>query len=416
MTRIARLFWILGGLAAIATLAGCSDEPTAVPPRELKVAADDGASKDSFGASVAISGDTVIIGAVLDDDLGEDSGSAYVFVRNEDGTWSQEAKLLAPEGQEGDFFGNAVGISNDTAIVGAPFARDNGIATGVVHVYVRNGTTWTHQTTLTPSTSAVDDEIGYAVAIDGDLIVIGAPGDDEVAMDAGAAHTFKRSGSSWTAQDKLVPTPGGASGYFGVSVALSKTTALIGAWDDGSAKNAGMAFVHTTDGTAWTMESALVPTDPEAADTFGYSVALSGNTALIGASGDDDTGKDSGSAYVFTRSGTQWAQDQKLLPSDGAADDVFGSSVAIWNDLATIGAYWDDDRGQFSGATYTFSMTNGHWTEQDKHAPADGIAGQKFGCAVAIDGDWAIAGAYGDDENGVESGAAYVFSVVDATP
>lgn len=416
MTHWERRNWFVGGMVAILSSIGCTEEPTAVPPRELKIAAEDGVTKDSFGASVAISGDTVIVGAVLDDDLGEDSGSAYIFVRNDDGTWTQQAKLLAPDGKAGDFFGNAVALSNDTAVVGAPYAQDKGIATGVAHVYTRNGSTWTHQTTLVPNGSVVDDQIGYAVAIDGDSILIGAPGDDEVAMDAGAAYTFQRSGTSWMAQNKLVPTPGGAAGYFGVSVALSNSTALVGAWDDGSAKNAGIAFAYTSNGSGWALESTLLPTDPGTEDTFGYSVALSGDTALIGASGDDDAGKNSGSAYVFTRNGTSWAQDQKLAPSDAAADDVFGSSVAVWNDFAVVGAYWDDDRGQYSGATYTFALTNGRWTQQDKHAPSDGIAGQKFGCAVAIDGDLAIAGAYGDDEKGIESGAAYVFSVTGTTP
>jgi hypothetical protein len=189
----------------------------------------------------------------------------------------------------------------------------------------------------------------------------------------------------------------------------------VGAWDDGSAKNAGLAFVYTTDGKTWTQEATLVATDAGVNDTFGYSVSLSGDTALIGSTGDVNAGTDPGAAYIFVRNGGKWSQDQKLMASDGAPGDVFGYSVAIWNDLATIGAYWDDDRGDFSGAAYTFSMTNGHWTEQDKHAPTDGIAGQKFGCSVALDGDLAIAGAYGDNTKGIESGSAYFFSTVETT-
>lgn len=414
MTCLKQSLWIAGGFVTILSLTGCSEEPTPLAPREMKIAATDGATKDSFGAAVAISGDTALIGAVFDDDLGEDSGSAYIFVREEDGTWSQQAKLLAPEGKAGDWFGSAVAISNDTAIVGAPNALYNGMATGVVHVYTRNGAQWALQATLGPSASVADDQFGYAVAIDGDLIIAGTPGDDEVAMNAGAAYVLKRSGTSWTEQEKLIPMPGGEAGFFGASVALSKTTALVGAWDDGSGKNAGMAFVYTTDDSMWTPQATLVATDAEAEDIFGYSVALSGDIALIGASGNDDSGKDSGSAYIFTRNETKWSQDQKLLASDGAAGDTFGYSVSIWNDLATVGAYWDDDRGDFSGSAYTFSMTNAQWSERDKHAPNDGIAGQKFGCSVAVDGDLAIAGAYGDDEKGVESGSAYVFSVVAA--
>lgn len=413
MTYPHRTLSLATAFLALTALAGCSEEPTAVAPREIKIAAKDGASKDSFGAAVAMSGDTALVGAVFDDDMGEDSGSAYIFERNADGSWSEQAKLMAPDGKANDWFGFAVALSGDTALVGAPNALHNKVAPGVVHVFVRNGAEWTLQTTLAPSAGAMDDQFGYAVALDGDLAIIGTPADDEVAMNAGAAYAFTRTGTTWTEQNKFIPMPGGAAGFFGVSVALSKSTALLGAWDDGTGKNAGLVFPYITDGTKWTSEGTLVATDAEAEDTFGYSVSLSGDTALIGASGNDDAGKDSGSAYIFTRSSGKWAQDQKLLASDGAAGDTFGYSVAIWNDLATVGAYWDDDRGDFSGSTYSFAMTAGQWSERDKHAPADGVAGQKFGCSVALDGDLAIAGAFGDDEKGVESGSAYVFSVAD---
>lgn len=410
---IARTSSFLGAFVAASLLAGCTEEPIATPARELKLAAEDGAAKDAFGVAVSLSGDTAAIGAVFDDDLGQDSGSAYTFVRADNGSWSQESKLVPPNGQANDWFGSAIAISKDTLIVGAPNASENGIATGTVHVYFHNGSEWTHQATLAPKSGAADDQFGYALALDGDTILIGAPGDDEVAMDAGAAYLFKRAGSSWNEETKLVPTPGGASGFFGASVAISQTTALVGAWDDGSAKNAGVVFTYTTDGSAWTPETTLVPTDPTAQDIFGYSLSLSNNTALIGAHGNDAHGADSGAAYIFMHNGTKWDQDQKLAPKDGAVGDAFGYSVGIWNDLAIIGAYWDDDRGDFSGSAYTFALTNGHWIEKDKHAPNDGIPGQKFGCSVAIDGDIAIAGAFGDTTKDKESGSAYVFSSVD---
>lgn len=423
MVRASRLFDFAGGFVAFCALSGfafaltgCSEEPTAVAPRELKIAANDGAAKDSFGAAVAISGDTSIVGAVLDDDMGVDSGSAYVFVRSEDGSWTQQAKLMAPDGDAGDLFGSAVAIFGDTVLVGAPSAKDNGVTTGAVHVFVRNGETWTHQKKLVPLAAAADDQFGYALGLDGDVAIIGAPADDEAAPDAGAAYFYNRSGTTWAEPMKLIASSPGEAGFFGVSVAIAKSTALVGAWDDGSAKNAGAVFVYANDGMSWTNQSTLVPTDPSNEDLFGFSVALSGDRALIGASGGDDRGTDSGAAYLFVRNGTTWAQDQKLLPTDGAAGDVFGYSVAIWDDLATIGAYWDDDRGDYSGAAYTFSLTDGNWVEQDKHAPSDGIEGQKFGCSVALDGDMAIAGAYGDNEKGAESGSAYVFSVIDAAP
>ncbi|MBK9264828.1 MAG: FG-GAP repeat protein [Polyangiaceae bacterium] len=415
MTCIGRSFCLGLGFIALSALAGCGEEPTPVPAaRELKIVANDGAAQDSFGASVAISGDTAVVGAVFDDDLGMDSGSAYVFVRADDGSWSQQAKLVAPDGQEGDWFGIAVAISDDTVIVGAANAVENGVATGAAHVFLRNGEDWQHEAKLVPSAGAADDQFGFAVALAGDVALVGTPADDDVAMDAGAAYAFKRAGGSWTEQAKLVPMPGGAAGYFGAAVALSNSTALVGAWDDGSGKGNGIAFVFATDGMSWTPQATLSATDGANGDTFGYSVALSGDTALVGAIGSDAAGADSGAAYVFIRNGSEWSQDVKLLPSDGTAGDAFGSSVSIWDDLATIGAYWDDDRGDFSGSAYAYAQKNGVWVEQAKHAPPDGIAGHKFGCAAALDGDLAVVGAYGDDDKGTESGSVYVFSVVES--
>ena len=415
MKRLEHFLWQPLGIIAVFALAACGEEPTPVQPiRELKLVAKDGAANDSFGASVGISKDTAIVGAVWDDDMGTDSGSAYVFVRGDDGTWSQQAKLLAPDGKENDAFGFSVDISEDTAIVGATNASENGVAMGAAYVFVRTGSEWKLEAKLLPSVGATDDQFGFAVALDGEIAIIGAPADDEIAMDAGAAYTFKRSGTSWIEQAKLVPAPGGMAGYFGAAVAISASSTLVGAWDDGSGKNPGIAFVHTTDGASWISQATLQANDIADGDTFGYSVALSGDAAIVGAIGHDASGTDGGAAYLFVRSKDQWSQEDKLLPADATPKDAFGSSVAIWDDLATVGAYWDDDRGDYSGSAYTFSKTNGHWIEQGKHAPLDGVAGQKFGCAASLDGDLAIVGAYGDNDFGDESGSAYVFSVLDS--
>ena len=212
MKRLEHFLWQPLGIIAVFALAACGEEPTPVQPiRELKLVAKDGAANDSFGASVGISKDTAIVGAVWDDDMGTDSGSAYVFVRGDDGTWSQQAKLLAPDGKENDAFGFSVDISEDTAIVGATNASENGVAMGAAYVFVRTGSEWKLEAKLLPSVGATDDQFGFAVALDGEIAIIGAPADDEIAMDAGAAYTFNRSGTSWIKQGTLVPAPCGMS-------------------------------------------------------------------------------------------------------------------------------------------------------------------------------------------------------------
>ncbi len=158
----------------------------------------------------------------------------------------------------------------------------------------------------------------------------------------------------------------------------------------------------------------LLAGDGAISDIFGWSVSIDGDTALIGARFDDDNGSDSGSAYVFTLSGGVWAQQAKLLPADGAADDRFGFSVSLSADTALIGAPRDDDNGSGSGSAYVFTRSAGVWTQQAKLLPSDGVASDQFGWSVSIDGDTALVGAPNDDYNGLpEAGSAYVFDLAD---
>ena len=368
----------------------------AVTPVEVaKLVADDGASNDFFGFSVALSGDTAVIGVLRDDDNGNDSGSAYVFTRSGT-TWSQQAKLTATDGAANDTFGGNVALSGDTAVIGSLGDDDdvNGVDSGSAYVFTRSGTSWSEQAKLTAADGAAGDEFGYSVAILGDTAVIGAARDDDKGKDSGSAYVFTRSGTSWSQQAKLTAADGAAGDVFSISVALSGDTAVIGAdLNDEKGDNSGAAYVFTRSGSTWSQQAKLTADDGAAGDLFGIRVALSGVTAVIGAARDDDKGDNAGAAYVFIRSGTRWSQRAKLTADDGAANDRFGTRVAVSGNTAVIGAILDDDNSDNSGSAYVFTQSGTTWSQRAKLTAADSAADDVFGWSVALAGDTVLIGA-----------------------
>ena len=269
---------------------------------------------------------------------------------------------------------------------------------------------------------AAGDQFGYSVALDGDIALVGAGYDDVGAnVDQGSVYVFTRSGSSWTHAAKLTAGDGASGDQFGWSVALDGDTALVGAvYDDVNANSVGgtwyaqgSAYVFIRSGTTWTQAAKLTASDGQWEDEFGISVALDGDTALVGASGDWGNGSDRGSAYVFTRSGTTWTQEAKLMVGDGAAGDRFGISVALDGDTALVGAYGDNS---YRGSAYLFTRSDSAWTHAAKLTAGDGAADDYFGHSVALSSTMALVGApnvdglppYGNPDEGV----AYVFSGV----
>ena len=389
-----------------------------------KLVASDGGASNYFGYSVSISsdGNTAIIGARSDDDKGNGSGSAYIFVRNGN-IWNQQAKLLASDGAAGDYFGWSVSISSDgnTAIIGARGDDDKGSDSGSAYIFVRNGNIWNQQAKLLASDGVTGDQFGWSVSIsgDGNTAIIGARADDDKGGDSGSAYIFIKNGTTWTQQAKLVASDGAAGDYFGWSVSISSdgNTAIIGAyWDDDKGTDSGSAYIFARNGNIWNQQAKLVASDGAAGDQFGYSVSISsdGSTAIIGAYMDDDKGTDSGSAYIFTRNGNIWNQQAKLVASDGAAYDYFGWSVSISSDgnTAIIGARLDDDKGGDSGSAYIFVRNGNIWNQQAKLVASDGYDYDFFGQSVSIssDGNTTIIGAYMDDDKGGNSGSAYIFA------
>jgi FG-GAP repeat len=385
---------------------------------QQKLTASDAAVDDLFGYSVALSGDTAVVGAINDNTpAGSDAGSAYVFVRSGT-TWTEQQKLTASDGAFGDFFGYSVALSGDTAVVGTRLDdTPAGTDAGSAYVFVRSGTTWTEQQKLTASDAAAEDIFGSSVAVDGDTAVVGADGNDTPAgTNAGSAYVFVRSGTTWTQQRRLRASDGAAGDFFGISVALDGDTSVVGAdGDDTSAgAQAGSAYVFVRSGTTWTQQRRLRASRGADFDFFGNSVALSADTAVVGAAqGDTAGGRDTGSAYVFVRSGTTWTQQQKLTASDRAAFDRFGISVALSGEIAVVGAYFDDTgAGEDTGSAYVFFRSGTTWTQQQKLTASDGAAGDEFGISVALDGDTAVVGADRDNTPaGDDAGSAYVFEL-----
>jgi regulation of enolase protein 1 (concanavalin A-like superfamily) len=390
-----------------------------VRSQQAKIQASDKQAGDKFGYSVSISGDgnTAIAGAYNEDTGATDAGSAYIFTRSGT-TWTQQAKIQASDKQAYDQFGWSVSISSNgnTAIVGAYTEDTGGSSAGAAYIFTRSGTTWTQQAKIQASDKATSDLFGYSVSIsgDGNTAIAGALFEEY----GGSAYIFTRSGTTWTQQAKIQASDRQASDFFGSSVSMSSNgnTAIVGAmFEDTGGSSAGAAYIFTRSGTTWTQQVKIQASDKQASDNFGVSVAISddGNTAIVGAYTEDTGGTNAGAAYIFTRSGTTWTQQAKIQASDKQASDFFGHSVAISSNgnTALVGAYNDHTGSDRTGSAYIFTRSGTTWTQQARIQASDKQASDNFGWSVAIsdDGNTTIAGAYNEDTGGTDTGAAYIF-------
>ena len=220
--------------------------------------------------------------------------------------------------------------------------------------------------------------------------------------ESGSAYIFKKNGTNWIELANLISTNITTGEYFGISVSISGDYILIGAPND---DDNGSAYIFHRDGTNWIEQIRLTASDGSTNDNFGISVSISGDYSVIGAGNDDDNG----SAYIFHREGDTWIEQAKITSSDSAPEDYFGESVSISGDYALIGAFRDDDNGNDSGSAYIFQRNGTNWIEQTKLVASDGALDDYFGRSVSISGDYVLIGAYGDDDNGSSSGSAYIF-------
>jgi hypothetical protein len=448
----------------------------------------------SFGASVAVSGDTVVVGAPNEDSSATgvngveadyrapDSGAAYVFVRSA-GVWSQQAYLKASNTDFDDQFGWSVAISGDTVVVGAH--REDSDATGVngsqtnhnaaragaAYVFVRSGGAWSQQAYLKASNTGAGDRFGFAVAISGDTVVVGAHNEDsgatgvngnqaiDGAANSGAAYVFGRSGGVWSQQAYLKSSNSEVADYFGRSVAVSGDTVVVAAHlEDSNATgvngnqanntgdNSGAAYVFVSSGGVWSQQAYLKASNAGQNDHFGFAVAISGETLVVtalledsnatGANGNeaDNSAADSGAAYVFVRSSGVWSQQAYLKASNTGVSDWFGHSVAVSGDTVVVGAWREDSNAigmngnqanngaSDSGAAYVFVRSGGAWSPLVYLKASNTGLYDMFGHSVAVSGGTLVVGAPGEssnatgvngnqaDDSAYASGAAYVFT------
>lgn len=392
---------------------------------------------DSAGGSVAISkdGNTAVVGAYFDDvGLNIDQGSAIVYVRS-GGAWIEQARLTSSSGAADDRFGSAVALSSDgnTAVVGA-YVDDVGANgnEGSVTAFVRVAGVWTEQALLTAADGEASDTFGVSVDLsnDGNTLVVGAYLDNVgSAGNAGSVTIFTRTGSTWTQQAKVVAADGAVDDRLGFSVAVSGdgNTLISGAYldDIGAATRRGSAYVFTRSGVTWTQQSQLLASDGLAQDRFGTAVDISddGLTSLVGGHLIDVGGRaDQGAAYVYTRTGSVWTQRSKLTASDGAASDYFGYSVSLSGDgnTALVGSRQDDVGANVDQGSATIYTRNGVlWTQRKQFVATGGSAEGNFGITSALDRDGStiFLGAYIDDVGpSINQGSASIFDRADDTP
>ena len=307
-----------------------------------------------------------------------------------------EVKIIASDGNDDEHFGWSVSISGDYAVISTLNANDG---KGAVYIFKREMDDWNEQAKLVASDGAFMDDFGYSVSISGDYVIIGAQEDDDKGTESGSAYIFKRDGSTWTEVAKLTASDGASFDRFGWSVSMSGDYAIVGAINHNSR---GAAYIFKREGDDWNLQEKLVASDGADSDLFGYSVSISGNNTIIGAYADNDNGDYSGSAYIFTRNGEDWTEQAKITANDGASNDFFGFSASISNGYAIVGANGDGDN---AGSAYIFEQNGSIWVQEAKLIASDGAENNYFGLSVSISGNYACVGAFGNEY----SGAAYAY-------
>jgi YVTN family beta-propeller protein len=374
---------------------------------EQKVTAGDGAAQDNFGWSVALDGNTALIGAPNATVNGHSSqGAAYVFSYS-NGNWSEVAKLTASDGASFDNFGYSVALSGTTAVISAWHATIKGNPLqGAAYVFTYADGQWSETAKLTANDGVAFDDFAWSVALSGDTAFICTP---YTLNSKGAAYVFGRTGSTWSQLQKLSASDGADGDSFGWSVALDGDSAVVGAPNAtvGGIFLQGAAYVFTLTNGTWIEAQKLAASDGAAFDQFGTSVGLSGDAALIGAPSASGTG----AAYVFDGTGVNWIQVQKLTGSDSTSGDQFGYKVALHGTAALIGApFADVDPNTEQGAGYVFNQDPGNWTEIQKLITSDGVSYDNAGFAVAASGTAAALGVPNANIGGhAYQGAAYFY-------
>ena len=387
--------------------------------------AGDGQAHDHFGASLAADGDTLLVSAHLDDDFGDGAGSAYFLTRDGagPGVWSQQ-KVQATDGQAGDQFSfsavavDGVGPTAGTAVIGAYQEDDGGSNSGAAYVFLRGASgNWAQHQRIKATDAATSDQFGRSVATSGELVFVGAPADDDVESGSGSVYVFTRLGGIFSQTEKLTSVHPAFGARFGWSLAAEGLRVAVGVRDDPNGApttdDAGAVEVYTRNELGvWGIEQKLTFGDPDPSSELGHSVDLRGDTLIAGAPGDHHGGlDDAGAAIVWRRSGTGiWLEEAKLTAPDAAAGDELGSSVALEEDLALVGARVWSDTEPDDGAVYVFERSGTQWSFVEKLSHPDPTSTDAaFGHGVVAWGDLMAVGARYDDAQALEAGAVHLW-------
>ncbi len=374
---------------------------------ESKVMPSDASSGDVFGISVSQSSNRILIGATGDDDNGSASGSVYIFEKINN-NWVEVQKLIASDGFDEDSFGISVSVSGNRVLVGSYKNDELSPGAGAAYIFELIGDSWI-ETKLTASDGAFQDSFGYSVSLSGDRALISAKGDDGLSNFSGSAYIFEFVKGNWLEKTKLIASDGVNSLSFGSSVSLLDNTLVIGAYrHNANGTGAGAAYVYELTEGNWG-ESIIISSDNESYDQFGESVSISNNRVIVGSFGDDDFGDSSGAAYVFDLLDNNWVETQKITASEGAAKDEFGWSISASGNRVLIGAHKDDDNELGSGSAYIFELVSGNWVAS-KLTASDRRPYDAFGFSVSLDDNKALVGAY--HSNGGASGSVYYFELI----
>jgi hypothetical protein len=309
-------------------------------------------------------------------------------------------------------YGVATAIDGDTLVIGSNSTERGRLLAGAAYVFVRDGANWKLQAKLTPADPVAIHFFGWAVDVSGDTIVVGGPGDNFAGTYSGAAYVYVRGGTAWTQQAKLIPAVTRAGDEFGTSVAIHGNTIVVGAnYHDDGAADGGAAFVFVRSGASWSQQAELLASDPSPRAWFGLSVAVHGDRIAVGSIYDDARGTDAGATYLFARTGTSWSQQAKLVASDGGPGETFGFSIALQGDRAVVGANAFESTNGAMGAAYVFDWDGIGWVESQKltSQAAAGTGFHGFGVSVALSGETIAVGAHGDDQAGTNAGAVLIF-------
>ena len=318
--------------------------------QETKLEVKNDGHDDYYGSSISVSGNTIVAGAV-----GSTSESAYVFV-GQNGQWRRQARLTAPDGSIGDYFGHAVSVTGDTIVIGVPGDDDRGEDSGAAHLFVRMGSVWQAESKLLPEPDTDGALFGQALATTEHLIVIGAPAEANGGTERGSVSVFVRDGDTWTRQDRLSPADLVDHDRFGASISATKDTILVGA--PGAAEQGnftGSAYVYVRRDGTWLQQDKIVPQTRVEYDRFGTSVSISGDNILVGSQ--SDYGFLGGAAHAFRRTDDSWNQRFDSLHVFGPDEIRFGGPVSLFNETALIGVPDDDDKGPSAGAAYILDLT-----------------------------------------------------------